>query len=355
MDVADLDLETDFMRVALLDDYQNAALAMADWSPLKGRAEIVPFHDHVPEPDRLIERLKDFDVVMMVRERTRFPRVVFEGLPRLKLLVTAGMWNVAIDFEAATEHGVQVCGTRDWGHATAELTLGLMIALTRHIPAEAQAMREGGWQTTVGRGLHGRRLGLIGLGSLGGQMARFGNMLGMEVLAWSANLTADAAAERGARRVEKDELLSHSDVVSIHLKLSDRTRGLLGRRELALMRPDALLINTSRGPIVDEPALLESLEQRRIAGAALDVFDLEPLGKNHPFRRLDNVILTPHIGYVVEENYRFVYNDTLEDIEAFLDGRLLRPLNALAPRGARHGTARLRSRQRFARGRRARG
>ena len=317
-------------RLALLDDYQDVALKMADWSRLGKRARVDAIHEHIPDLDRLAARLQPYNAVMMVRERTKFPRALFERLPNLKLLVTAAMWNVAIDLDAATEHGVQVCGTGDWSFAAAELALGMMLSLARHIPQEDRAMREGRWQTTLGVGLHGKTLGLLGLGSLGGQMARFGNMLGMDVLAWSQNLTAEAAAAGGARLVTKDELMARSDVVSIHLKLSDRTRGLVGRRELGLMKPTAYLVNTSRGPIVDEAALLEHLRERRIAGAALDVYGVEPLPVDDPLRRLDNTVLLPHLGYVVEQNYRLIYSDTLEDIEAFLDGRILRPLNTLA-------------------------
>jgi phosphoglycerate dehydrogenase-like enzyme len=318
------------MRIALLDDYQNVALAMADWGRLAGRAEFVPFHDHIPDLDLLASKLADFDGVMLMRERTKFPRALFEKLPKLRLLVTAGMWNASVDLDAATERGVQVCGTRDWSFATAELALGLMIALARHIPAEDRAMRAGGWQTTLGMGLHGKTLGIIGLGSLGTQMATFGRMLGMDILAWSENLTAEIAAERGATRVSKDDLLRRSDVVTIHTKLSPRTRGLLGAAELALMKRGAFLINTSRGPIVESEALIAHLQAGRIAGAALDVFDHEPLPASHALRSLENVILTPHVGYVVEQGYRWFYGDTLEDVEAFLEGRLVRPLNGLS-------------------------
>lgn len=317
------------MRVALLDDYQGVALGMADWGRLAPRVRVDPIREHIPDLDRLAEVLRPYDSVMMVRERTKFPRALFERLPNLRLLNTAAMWNVAIDLEAATDHRVQVCGTGDWPHAAAELALGMMIALARHIPAEHHAMRRGGWQTTLGSGLHGRTLGLLGLGSLGAQMARFGAALGMEVLAWSANLTDEAAAAQGATRVGLEELLARSDVVSIHLKLSERTRGLLGRKELALMKPAALLVNTARGPIVDEAALIERLRGGGLAGAALDVFDREPLPADHPLRGLDNVILLPHLGYVVEQNYRLIYGDTLENVEAFLEGRVLRPLNTL--------------------------
>jgi phosphoglycerate dehydrogenase-like enzyme len=320
-------------RVALLDDYQNVALKMADWGRLAGRAEVDAIHEHIPDVDRLAERLRPYDAVMMVRERTKFPRALFERLPNLKLLITAAMWNVAIDLDAATEHGVQVTGTGDWSFATAELALGLMIALSRHITREDRAMRSGLWQTALGAGLHGKTLGVLGLGSLGSQMARFGQTLGMEVLAWSQNLTPEKAEAGGARYVPKDELLARSDFVSIHLKLSDRTRGLLGARELGLMKPTAYLINTSRGPIVDEDALLAHLRDGRIAGAGIDVYGVEPLPADHPMRRLENVILLPHVGYVVEQNYRVVYGDTLEDIEGFLDSRIVRPLNTVeAPR-----------------------
>ncbi|WP_158932147.1 D-2-hydroxyacid dehydrogenase family protein [Acidisphaera sp. S103] len=317
-------------RVALLDDYQDVALRMADWNRLAGRAEIEAIHEHIPEIERLAERLRQFDAVMMVRERTKFPRELFERLPNLKLLITAAMWNVAIDLDAATEHGVQVTGTGDWSFATAELALGLMIALSRHITHEDRAMRAGQWQTRLGAGLHGKTLGILGLGSLGGQMARFGQMLGMEVLAWSQNLTPENATAGGARYVPKDELLARSDFISVHLKLSDRTRGLLGGRELGLMRPTAYLINTSRGPIVDEDALFQYLRAGRIAGAGIDVYGVEPLPVDHPMRALENVIVLPHVGYVVEQNYRVVYGDALEDIQAFLDGRIFRPLNTIA-------------------------
>jgi phosphoglycerate dehydrogenase-like enzyme len=317
------------MKVALLDDYQHVAMKMADWNRLKGRAEIVPFHEHIPDQDELVRRLQPFDAVMLVRERTKLPRSVIERLSNLKLIITAAHWNVAIDLDAATDHNVQVCGTLDWGFATAELALGLMIALARNITIENRAMREGRWQTTLGSGLHGKTLGIVGLGLLGSQMARFGQALGMEVLAWSQNLTHETAAKAGAKLVSKRDLLAQSDYVTIHLKLSDRTRGVIGRDDLATMKPTAYIINTSRGPIIDEAALLDALKTKRIAGAGLDVYSQEPLPLDNPFRTLDNVILLPHLGYVVEQNYRLVYSHVLEDIEAFLDGRVLRPLNEL--------------------------
>lgn len=320
------------LRVALLDDYQDVALKMTDWGRLTGRAQVDALHEHIPDIDALVDRLNPYHVIMAVRERTKFPRAVIERLPNLRLIVTAAMWNVAIDLDAATDHGVQVCGTADWSFATAELALGMMIALARHIPQEDRAMHDGRWQTTLGAGLHGKTLGVIGLGSLGTQMARFGKMLGMDVLAWSQNLTAETAAGASARLVPKQELMAGSDYISIHVKLSDRTRGLIGAADLAVMKPTAYLINTSRGPIVDEAALLAHLQAHRIAGAALDVYGVEPLPADDPLRRLDNVLLLPHIGYVVEQNYRLIYSDTLEDIEAFLDGRVLRPLNTLPSR-----------------------
>ncbi len=318
-------------RLALLDDYQDVALRMAPWDRLQGRVQVDAIHEHIADPDRLAERLLPYDAVMMVRERTKFPRALFAKLPNLKLLVTAAMWNVAIDLDAATEHGVQVTGTRDWQFATAELALGLMLSLARHIPHENEMMHRGQWQTRLGSGLHGKTLGLLGLGSLGSQMATFGNMLGMEVLAWSQNLTKDAATAGGASWVPKDDLMARSDYVSIHLKLSDRTRGLIGRHELELMKPTAYLINTSRGPITDEDALFTHLRDGRIAGAAIDVYGVEPLPADHPMRQLGNAILLPHVGYVVEQNYQLIYGDTLEDVEAFLDGRIVRPLNTVRP------------------------
>ncbi len=317
------------MRVALLDDYQQIGLSMADWGHLSGRAQITSIGEHIADPDALVARLQSYDAVMLIRERTKFPKTVIDRLPALKLIVTAGMWNAALDIDAATARGIQICGTGGWPHATAELALGLMLALVRQIPAEDQAMRNGLWQTRMGRGLNGMTLGVIGLGKLGAQMARFGTMLGMRVLAWSQNLTEAAAAEGGAEWASKSALLAQSDVISIHLKLSERTKGLLGAPEFATMKSSAYLINTSRGPIIDEAALLDALRQSRIGGAGLDVFDHEPLAVDHPFRGLGNVILTPHIGYVVEQNHRIFYQDALEDIEAFLNGAAIRTMNSV--------------------------
>ena len=318
------------MNIALLDDYQNVAMKMADWNSLAPRATVTAFPDHLDGIDALAERLHPFDAVMLMRERTRVPRALLERLPNLKLLITAAMWNASVDIDAATERGIQVCGTDDLPTPAAEMALGLMLALARAIPQEERAIRAGRWQTTLGVGLNGKTLGVIGLGNLGRQMAGYGNVLGMKVLAWSQNLSNEAAAAAGAQRVNLDVLLAESDVVSIHSKLSERTRGLLGARELSLMKPTAYLVNTARGPIVDQTALLAALAEKRIGGAALDVFDVEPMPVDHPFLALENVVLAPHVGYVTEENYRLIYGDVLEDIVAFLDGKLVRPLNTLS-------------------------
>ena len=318
------------MNVALLDDYQNVAMQMADWSSLAPRATVTAFADHLDDVDALAERLQPFDVVVLMRERTRVPRVLLERLPNLKLLITAAMWNASVDIDAATELGIQVCGTDDLPTPAAEMALGLMLALARAIPQEERAIRAGRWQTTLGVGLHGKTLGVVGLGNLGRQMAGYGRVLGMNVLAWSQNLSNDAAAASGAQRVDLDVLLAESDVISIHLKLSERTRGLLGARELALMKPTAYLVNTARGPIIDENALIEVLAEKRIGGAALDVFNVEPMRVDHPLLKLENVVLAPHVGYVTEENYQLIYGGAHEDIVAFLDGKPVRPLNTLS-------------------------
>jgi phosphoglycerate dehydrogenase-like enzyme len=320
------------MRVAILDDYQNVALRMADWASLKPRAEVQNFTTHIASIDELTQKLSDFGCVVLMRERTPFPRTLIEKLPKLKLLITAGMRNASVDVDAATERGVQFCGTATVGPPTAELTWGLIIGALRSIAREDAGMRKGAWQTTLGSGLHGKVLGVIGLGRLGTQVAKIGKAFGMEVIAWSQNLTAARAAEAGATLVDKDTLFGRADVATIHLVLSDRSRGLVGARDLAGMKKMAWLINTSRGPIVDEKALLAALHAKQIAGAGLDVYDVEPLPADHPFRKLDNVILTPHLGYVTEENYRTVYGDAVANIAAFLDGKVLKPINQLKPR-----------------------
>jgi phosphoglycerate dehydrogenase-like enzyme len=315
-------------RVALLDDYQSVALRMADWASLPADVEVVAFRDHLADPDAVAARLADFDVVMALRERTPFPRTLLERLPRLRLLVTAGMRNASIDMAAAAERGIVVSGTAGLPYPTAELAWGLVLALMRRIPAEDRATREGRWQATVGLGLNGKTLGVLGLGTLGSRVARFGRAFEMTVLAWSQNLTAERAAEVGATLVARDELLARADVVSIHLVLSDRTRGLVGARELGLMKRSAYLVNTSRGPIVDEAALVRALREGTIAGAGLDVFDEEPLPLDHPLRGLPNTVITPHLGYVTEETYRVFYGQALEDVRAYLRGapvRVIRP------------------------------
>ena len=315
-------------RVALLDDYQGVALGMADWKSLPAGTEVVVFKDHLADQDALAARLADFDIIMALRERTPFPRPLLGRLPKLKLLITAGMRNASIDMKAAAERGVLVCGTSGLPYPTAELAWGLILSLVRRIPAEDHATREGRWQTSLGLGLNGKTLGVIGLGTLGSRVARVGRALEMEVLVWSQNLTAERAAAADAMLVAKDDLLARSDVVSIHLVLGGRTRGLIGARELGLMKRSAYLVNTSRGPIVDEGALIRALQDGTIAGAGLDVFDEEPLPRDHPFRRLPNIVITPHLGYVTEETYRIFYGQAVQDIKAYLGGtplRVLRP------------------------------
>jgi phosphoglycerate dehydrogenase-like enzyme len=308
-------------RIAILDDYQRVARRMADWSRLQSAHDIVVFDRPFASPTEAAAALQDFDVITIMRERTSFGRAMLEHLPKLKLLVTTGHRNAAIDMAAAKSRNVTVCGTEAPGHATAELAFGLIIALSRHLVLEAQAMRTGGWQTTVGRDVKGRTLGLLGLGKLGTQMARYGQAFGMPVLAWSQNLTPATAAAVGVTSVEKDELFQRADVLSIHTKLSERTTGVVGARELALMKRDALLINTSRGPIIDEAALIAALTAGRIGGAAIDVYDTEPLAADHPLRTTPRTLLTPHIGYVTEETYRMFYGGTVAAVEAWLAGQ----------------------------------
>ncbi|MFC2041412.1 D-2-hydroxyacid dehydrogenase family protein [Chloroflexota bacterium] len=315
------------MRIAILDDYQRVALKMADWSALPADIQVQVFHDHLANADEITERLGGFEIVVAMRERTPFGRERLERLPNLQLLVTTGMSNASIDLDAATGLGILVCGTRGLGYPTVELTWGLILALLRNIPREDASVRMGRWQTTVGTALQGKVLGILGLGRLGSQVATIGIAFGMSVIAWSQNLVAERAAQFGATLVTKDELFTNSDIVSIHLILSDRTRGMVGARELGLMKPTAYLINTSRGPIVDEAALVQALQTHAIAGAGLDVFNQEPLPPDHPFGRLDNTVLTPHLGYVAKEGYRVYYGEVVEDIVAYLLGKPVRVLN----------------------------
>jgi len=318
------------MRVAVLDDYQGAALKSADWSSLHPEVAVEAFPSHIADESELARRLHTFECVVLMRERTAFRKSLIERLPNLRLIVTAGMRNAAIDVDAATERKVQICGTDMLPYPTAELAWGLILSLFRHIPAEDAAIRRGQFQTQVlGNGLNGKTLGILGLGRLGGQVARFGKAFGMTLVAWSQNLAADKAAEHGAKLVTKDELFATADVITIHLVLSPRSRGLVGAADLARMKPTAYLVNTSRGPIVDEKALYDCLKARRIAGAGIDVYDIEPTPKDHPFLKLDNTVLTPHLGYGTEEAFGQVYGQSVEIIRAFLAGKVLRPINTL--------------------------
>jgi phosphoglycerate dehydrogenase-like enzyme len=315
-------------RVALLDDYQGVALQLADWLALGPGAAVETFRDHLRDETPLLRRLAPFDAIVAMRERTPFPEHVLAGLPRLRLLVTTGMSNASIDVDAATRLGIVVAGTDGLAPPTVELTWALILATVRRVPQEDRATRAGAWQTSLGAGLHGKTLGVIGLGRLGAQVAAIGRAFGMRVAAWSQHLTADRAGACGAELVPKEALLSQADVVPIHLRLSARTAGLLGASDLRRMKRTAFLVNTSRGPIVDEHALIEALRTGAIAGAALDVFDEEPLPRGHPLLSLDNVVLTPHLGYVTRENYEVFYRGAAEDVAAYLRGTPVRVLNA---------------------------
>jgi len=316
------------VRIAVLDDYQGIALSLGGWQRLPPDSEIEAFRDHLSDEAALAQRLQPFDIIVAMRERTAFPRSLLARLPNLRLLVTTGMRNAAFDMQATKDLGITVCGTGGQPTPTAELTWGLIIGCVRHIAEEDRATRAGRWQTTIGPTLHGKTLACLGLGNLGSQVARVGLAFGMNVIAWSQNLTQERADHVGAKLVSKDELFSQADVLSVHLVLSDRTRGLVASRELSLMKPTAFLINTSRGPIVDEAALVDALRERRIAGAGLDVFEPEPLPQDHPFLQLDNTLITPHLGYVTLETYERFYGEAVEDILGFLNGSPLRLIEA---------------------------
>lgn len=317
------------VRCAILDDYQNVALSMADWSKIKADAEVKIFNEPFGSLEEAAKALAGFDIVCLMRERTPFPRAMFEKLPGLKLVVTTGMRNAAIDMAAAKERGVMVCGTDSAGHPTAELTIGLMIDLARKISVENARMKSGEpWQVTVGGDLNGKTLGILGLGRLGQRVAKVGLAFGMKVIAWSQNLTPEKCREAGVEYATKDDLLRQSDFITIHMVLSPRSRGLIGAHELSLMKPQAYLVNTSRGPLIDEGALIAALKENRIAGAGLDVYDVEPLPRDHTFRKMPNVLLTPHLGYVTTDNYRLFYGQTAEDVRAFLDGKPVRVIEA---------------------------
>jgi phosphoglycerate dehydrogenase-like enzyme len=312
------------MRVVVLDDYQQVAADMAPWDSLP--ADVAFVHEPLLSDEALVDVAGNAEIVVAMRERTAFTATRFDRLPALRLLVTTGMRNAAIDLEAARSHDVVVCGTGAIPSPTSEHTWALLLALARHVPEEHQRIRDGGWQSSVGFDLAGKTLGLAGLGNLGGQVARVGAAFGMHLIAWSANLSEERCAEVGARLVDRDELFRTSDVLTIHLVLSERTRGLVGARELSLMKPSALLVNTSRGPVVDAEALAATVQKRGIAGAALDVYDTEPLPPDSPLRALPNVVLTPHLGYVTENNYRIFYGEAVEDINAWFAGNPTRVL-----------------------------
>jgi phosphoglycerate dehydrogenase-like enzyme len=306
-------------KIAVLDDYHNVALSMADWSILDERATVTVYNDHLADPDAVVARLRPFEVVCVMRERTPMTRIIIERLPKLRLIASTGPGNASIDLAAAAERGVQVFHTGYWSAPTVELTWALILAAARHLVTETAALRSGGWQQTVGEDLNGRTLGLLGLGRVGSAVARIGKAFGMNLIAWTQNLTAERAAAAGAALVSKEELFRQADIVSIHLVLSRRTHGLVGATELALMKPTARLVNTSRGPIVVEAALVNALRKGEIAGAAIDVFDQEPLPPDHPFRQLPNVLATPHIGYVAQGLYQRFYQDTVQNIRKWLD------------------------------------
>jgi phosphoglycerate dehydrogenase-like enzyme len=313
------------LRCAILDDYQNVALKIADWSALKGKADITVFNQHLGDAPSVIAALKDFEIICAMRERTPFRRETVEALPKLKLLLTSGMRNASFDMEALKERGVIVCGTGGYGNSTAGLTIGLLLELTRKIGLENARLKAGEkWQVTMGQDVEGRTLGIVGLGKLGLRVAAIAKALGMKVNAWSQNLTKEKCDEAGVGYLPKDELMATSDVISIHVILSKRTRGLITRDDLARMKPSSYLINTARGPIVDEDALLDMLRQKKIAGAGLDTYSVEPLPVDHPFRKLDNVVITPHLGYVTEEAYRKYYGDMVENILGWIDGKPMR-------------------------------
>lgn len=316
-------------RIAILNDWQNVALSSADWTALPSDAQITVFNEALPEDESArAKAIEDFEVICLMRERTAFPRTLLERLPNLKLLNTTAMGNRTIDMAAARELGITVCGTRGAGNGTAELTWGLVIGLARKIYVEREAMKDGRWQTTLGDDLIGHTFGILGLGNIGARVAKVAQAFGMDVIAWSQNLTQERASEAGARYVTKEQLFAEADYLSLHLVLSDRTRGIVGAEDLARMKPIGYLVNTSRGPLIDEAALLDTLRNRRIAGAALDTYDIEPMPADHPLLALDNVLVTPHLGFVTKDAYARFYGDTVENVAAFLRGEPLRVLNA---------------------------
>jgi len=317
-------------RCAVLDDYQNVALKYADWSKVTGDVEVKVFNEPFKNANEVVRALKGFQIVAMMRERTAFPRKTIEALPDLKLLITTGASNKSIDVAAATERGIAVAGTGTFGNPTTGVTFGLILELTRRIGFENARMKAGApWQVTIGQDIEGMTLGVIGHGKLGRRVSNVAKAFGMKVIAWSPNLTAEKCKEAGVDFAgSKEDLLRNADIVTIHVQLGDRSRGLLGEKDLALMKPTAYLVNTSRGPIVDEKALIAALKAGRIAGAGLDVFDVEPLPVDHPFRKLDNVVVTPHLGYVSVQNYRIYFPDIVANIRNFLDGKPIKAITA---------------------------
>jgi phosphoglycerate dehydrogenase-like enzyme len=312
------------VRIAVLDDYQGVAFEYADWGAVKARAEVTVFRDNLADPAAVVDRLRPFDVVCVMRERTPLTRAILEQLDHLKLICSTGTRNASIDLAAAKDRGITVCNSGYTSHGAMEMTWALLLAAARQVPKEVAAFQGGRWQEHVGDDLKGRTLGIIGLGRIGAAIARVAHAFEMEVIAWSQNLTEATAAAAGVRRVEKAALLQQADFVTLHLILSARSRGIIGAADLALMKPTAWLVNTSRGPLVDEPALIDALERGSIAGAALDVFDTEPLPAEHPLRKLDRVLATPHVGFVTKETYGIFYRDTVENILAWLDGAPIR-------------------------------
>jgi phosphoglycerate dehydrogenase-like enzyme len=315
------------VQIAVIDDWQDVARDVVDWSVLDSIGEVTFVHDYPADNATLAERLGQYQVICVMRERTRFDQDLLQRLPNLKLLVTGGMRNAALDMQAAAGLGIKVCGTDSYKHAAPELTWALIMAATRNLLNEANSLRAGGWQQGLGGDLHGKTLGILGLGSIGQKVAQFGQVFGMRVIAWSENLTAERAQQAGVTYVSKQELFEQADVLSVHLVLSERSRGLVDAQALDWMKPTALLVNTARGPIVDEAALIKALQKQKIAGAALDVFDQEPLPELHPFRTLDNVLATPHVGYVSRQNYEQFFAQMIEDIQGWAAGSPLRLLN----------------------------
>ena len=309
------------MKIAILDDYQNVARSIADWSVVERDAEITVFNHHLGNLEAAAAVLGEFEIISLMRERTPFPRAMFERLPKLQLLLTSGHFNSAIDMDAARDHGVVVCGTATIGRTTVEQTWALLMTAARNTALEDRIMRTGGWQASLGSTLENMVLGLVGLGRLGSQIAEIAKVFRMQLIAWSANLTAERAAESGARLVSKDELFALSDFITVHVRLSARTRDLITATDLARMKSGAWIVNSARGEIINENDLIAALRNRSIGGAALDVFEVEPLPKDHPFRSLENTVLSPHKGFVTEESYRIFYGETVENIRAWLDGK----------------------------------